>query len=334
MKVLFIGGNGNISWWCVQKAIEAGHTVYELNRGATRNTRRPVQAGLTQLLADIQNAESAAQALKGESFDVVCDFICYSGRQAKQVIDLFSGRAKQYIVISSEAVYKRDSRALPFRETAEKYSPDILDRYIAGKLQVEEMFRNAYEKEGFPSTIVRPGYTYDTIIPVPIGQNCFTAPQKFLSGYPLLMPGDGENLWSPLHSSDFAEAFVQLIGNTNAIGDHYHITGETLLTWNELAEQVLCSIGAGNMDILHIPRENALKITSFHSEVVMRQHMWHYIFDNAKIKKAAPGWRQRIPFNEGICSTVKWLYESDAHRRINAAHDEELEKLYKIYWRK
>lgn len=43
MKILFIGGNGNISWWCVNEALKSGHEVWELNRGITKKTRRKIQ---------------------------------------------------------------------------------------------------------------------------------------------------------------------------------------------------------------------------------------------------------------------------------------------------
>lgn len=333
MKVLFIGGNGNISWSCVQESINAGHEVIELNRAVTRNTRRPVQSEVRQIIADIRNPEDMTAALGNESFDVICDFICFNGEQARQAIKLFRGRTKQYIVISSEAVYKRQSSSLPFRETAEQYPLDGADTYIAGKLQIEAAFRDAYEKEDFPVTIVRPSYTYDTILPVPVGQNCFTAPQKLLNGYPLLMPGDGENLWSPLHARDFAAAFVCLVGNRESIGDNYHIAGELLLTWNELAEQLLDALGVRNKKIVHIPREDAFKITTFHSEIVMQQHMWHYVFDNSKIRTVAPDWSQKISFKDGIAETIKWLFEVDVRRRINPFYDEALEEIYNSYWK-
>ncbi|MDL2217836.1 NAD-dependent epimerase/dehydratase family protein [Christensenellaceae bacterium OttesenSCG-928-M15] len=333
MKVLFIGGNGNISWNCVQKSIDAGHEVVELNRAATRTTRRAVQPEVRQIVVDIHNQETARQALEGETFDAVCDFICFNREQAQRAVRLFRCRTKQYIAVSSEAVYKRESRNLPFRENAEQYAGDVADSYIAGKIQVENVFEEAYEKEGFPVTIVRPGYTYDTIIPAPVGQNCFTAPRKFIEGYPLLMPGDGENLWSPLHAEDFAQAFVHLIGNKDTIGEAYHITGESLLTWNELARQLLTVLGADCENILHIPRKEALNITAFHSKVVMQQHMWHYVFDNTKIKSIATGWCQRISFAQGIDTTVKWLQEADVRRRINPAYDDALEQLYGVYWK-
>lgn len=333
MKVLFIGGNGNISWHCVEESLRAGHQVTILNRGMTRKTRREVQPAVRQLMADVGNKESILKALGDETFDCVCDFICFNDQQAQLSVDLFQEKTKQYIVISSEAVYKRESSNLPFRENGKKYEVDVKDNYIAGKLQAERVFQEAHKKEGFPATIVRPGYTYDTIIPAPIGQNCFTAPQKFIEGYPLLMPGDGENLWSPLHSADFAKAFVCLIGNNMAIGEDFHITGDILITWNELASTLLDVLGVNRNHILHIPRDEAMNITAFHSEVVMQQHMWHYLFDNTKIKSVAKGWKQCIPFADGIRSTVKWLFGADVRRRINPDYDHALDELYNIYWK-
>ena len=332
MKILFIGGNGNISWHCVQEAIKAGHDVSELNRAATRNTRRQVQPEVRQIIADTRDDAAVAEALSVESFDVVCDFICFNDIQARQAVRRFQGRTKQYIVVSSEAVYRRESRFLPFKENTPQYAENVEDSYIAGKLQVERVFREVYEKEAFPATIVRPGYTYDTIVPAPVGQNCFTAPQKFLEGYPLLMPGDGENLWSPLHSSDFARAFVCLLGNPEAIGEDFHITGERLLTWNELARILLESLGADSENIIHIPRDEALEL-GFHSKVVMEQHLWHYIFDNQKIKSIAPGWGQTVSFKDGIKQTMKSLFEADVRRRINHVYEEKLRELYDIYWK-
>lgn len=334
MKILFIGGNGNISWWCVQEAIKAKNQVVELNRAITRNSRRAVQAEVHQIIADIRDTASVLNALGNETFDVICDFICFNAEQAQQAVNLFRDRTRQYIVISSEAVYKRESRFLPFREDTPLYSEDVASNYISGKIQVEKVFRKAYIEENFPVTIVRPGYTYDAIVPIPVGQNCFTAPQKLLEGYPLLMPGDGENLWSPLHSEDFAKAFVGLIGNKKAVGDEYQIAGDIPITWNEMASQLLSALGLNKKCIIHIPRDEALKITAFQDEILVQQRLSHNIYDNSKIKSMANGWKQQISFEEGIERTVKWLFKADSRRRINPAYDEALERLYRIYWKR
>lgn len=332
MKVLFIGGNGNISWWCTQKAIESGYDVYELNRGMTRSTRRAVQPEVHEFIADIRDEEAVAKVLGENKFDVICDFICFDKTQAERAIHLFSGRTDQYIVISSEAVYQRKSEYLPFREDTPQYDVNVNDPYISGKIMVERTFQKAYENAGFPVTIVRPGYTYDTIIQVPIGQNCFTAPRRFLEGFPLLLPGDGENLVAPLHARDFANAFIHLIGNKASIGEAYHIAAERLITWNEMAEAILGALGVNDKNILHIPYKEAIDINDFCSKVINRQHMWHYIFDHTKIKAAASGWKQTIAFAEGIKETVDWLRADEVRQRINASCDRSLMKLYERYW--
>lgn len=333
MKVLFIGGNGNISWWCVDEAIKCGYEVYELNRGMTRATRRAVQPEVHEIIADIRDEETLLRVLCNETFDVVCDFICFNDTQAEQAIKLFTGKCSRYIFISSEAVYRRESRYLPFREDTPQYGEDVGDSYILGKIKAEKTFRKAYKDSAFPVTIVRPGYTYDTIVQMPVGQNCFTAPRKLMQGYPFLMPGDGENLVAPLHSRDFAQAFVELMRNEEAIGEDYHIAAERLITLNEMAADILSALNLNPKNIFHIPYAEAMKITGFYSDVVNRQHMWHYIFDDTKIKSAASGWKQETSFAKGIKETISWLLANNKRQRINPDCDRKLESIYARYWK-
>ena len=331
MRILFVGGNGNISWWCVQKALESGYEVFELNRGMTRKTRRHVQPEVHEIIADIHNEDETRRAIGGLAFDVVCDFICFNEEQARQEIRIFDGKCEQYIVISSEAVYQRETKYLPFTENTPLYDENINDSYIAGKIAVENEFRSAHKKTGFPFTIVRPGYTYDTIIQMPLGQNCFTAPQKLMEGYPYLIPGDGENLLAPMHSEDFAEAFLALIGEQKAIGETYHIAAEQLVTQNEMAYYILDALGCDPSNIFHVPYKEAVSNTDFYSGVVTYQHMWHYIFDDSKIKSLAKNWKQKISFQNGIKETIAWLTEDTVRQRINQSIDEKLMKLYTSY---
>ncbi len=332
MKILFIGGNGNISWWCVQRTLDAGQEVFEVNRKMTRSTRRAVQHGVQEIVTDIKDELNVAMKIKDLDFDVVCDFVCFNATDAESRLRLFENKCRQYVVISSEAVYKRDSQYLPFRETTPQYDESVGDTYIAGKICMEKAFMKAYRQKGFPVTIVRPGYTYDTIIQMPVGQNCFTAPQMLMEGYPFLMPGEGYNLVAPLHSSDFAAAFVKLLGNSATIGQDYHIAAEWLITWNEMAEYIMDALDIKAHEMLHIPHDEAVYITDFYSETVNQQHMWHYIFDNSKIKEIADDWKQTIAFREGIKRTVSWLFEDNVRQRINKDYRAKLMDIYVKYY--
>lgn len=64
-----------------------------------------------------------------------------------------------------------------------------------------------------------------------------------LDGKPVIIPGDGTSLWTVTHNSDFAKAFVGLMGNKYAIGDVYHITSDENLTWNQIHEIIASHLG-------------------------------------------------------------------------------------------
>lgn len=331
MKLLFIGGNGNISWYCVQKALEMGHEVWTLNRGATVLTRRAIQPEVKQIHCDIRCIEDVVLALPDISFDCVCDFICMNGEQAVERIKIFDGRVKQYVLISSDAVYKRQTSSLPFTEAAEQYEFSKVGGYIAGKLEAERTFIQAFEVKAFPTVIIRPYMIYSTVLQTPVGQNDFTQAKMVLEGKPLLMLGDGNNLVAPMHAEDFANAFVPLLGNTSATGEDFHIANTNLLTWNECMGQFLAALPTGNKSICHIPEADIEKWDLFEDKELLRQQMWHNIFDCSKIKAMVPGWKPSISYRDGIMRTVRWLMESPQRQRVNATYASKMNLLYEAY---
>jgi len=72
MKVLFIGGTGNLSSDCTLRALAKGMEVWHLNRG---NRSGDVPAGVVSLGADVRDEEAVARLLGGERFDAVVDWM-------------------------------------------------------------------------------------------------------------------------------------------------------------------------------------------------------------------------------------------------------------------
>jgi nucleoside-diphosphate-sugar epimerase len=328
MKILFLGGNGNISWHCTNEAVKSNHEVWVLNREVTLQSRRAFPAEVKKLKGDIRNQLQIKELLKDMEFDVVCDFLCNNEEHAASVIDLFKEKTGQYIAISSEVVYKRESKYLPFKEDCPRNNPETSDEYIAGKIKAEDVFFKAFNESNFPVTVVRPAYTYDTIIPVSVGHNCFTASQRFIDGKPVLIAGDGTGLRPYTHSSDFASAFVKLIGNKSAIGNDFHIASDEWLTWNEVTAILLDSLGVKNARYIHIPLEDVLnsKLAEGQKDLLF-QKMWHNICDTTKIKRLIPEWKAKVSFSQGIEQTIKWIYDNDSHRRIDTILDGVLEEM-------
>lgn len=332
MKILFIGGNGNISWYCTQLAIERGHEVWHLNREISVRTRRKTQPQVRKLKGDIRETDKIKTLLGHCSFDVVCDFICYNEEHAQNDIEIFGGKTKRFIFISSEAVYKRNP--LPstdvFTEDSEKYDISCGCEYIIGKVEAERVFMEAYHQIGFPVMIIRPSYTYDTIFPISIGHNCFTAPELILKGYPLLIAGDGKNLWAFTHSADFAAAFIRLAENNAAIGNTFNICTEEQLSWNDQSEMVLKALGAESSGVFHVPFHDALTFEEIQPRVMMLHRMKNNISSVDKLKNYVVDWKPKVPFEGGIQRTVRWLNECSCHMR----HVERIEKtLMTIYER-
>lgn len=331
MKVLFIGGNGNISWYCTETAINLGQEVWELNRGISLKTRRPIQQNVHKLTGNIRNVNEINELIKDLKFDVVCDFLCFNEEHAKNAIKMFENKTKQYIYVSTESVFKRAKGNEPYNEKSPKYEENEACSYIDGKLKAENVFLEQYKSTGFPLTIVRPGYTLDTILPYSIGHNCFTVAKRYLDGNPILIAGDGNNIWTFTHSSDFANAFCKLFGNSKTIGEDYNIIGDERLTWREILTIFAKELKNVEPNFLYIPYNDCLKLTEFMPEDLMKQRMGNAIFDNSKIKELVLGWKSNTTMGGAIKQTLNWLHEDKVRIRINPELNEKLENLTEKY---
>ena len=327
MKVLITGGYGNISWWCTKKTLELGHEVYILNRAQTTSTRREIPKEAILIKSDYRNFEETRKAIEPYSFDVVCDFLCQGEEHAKIAYELFKNKTKQFILISSGVVYKRHEIPEVFSEDDEKYTEDEASPYILGKLQAERFFTEKYKKENFPITIVRPGYTLDNILPYMLGHNCYTVADRYLRGKPFLMAGDGTNISTFTHSSDFAEAFVCLFGNPDTIGEAYNLTGDNTSSYNDMMSIFAKELVNKEPYLIYIPYKDCLEFSQFMPRDLMIQRMQNELFDNSKIKSVAKNWVTKMNSKDIVKLGLEWLNEDRKRIRINKELDQKLEEI-------
>ena len=303
MKILFIGGTGIISSACTPEALKRGHEVTLLNRG--REGRRALPAGARVLQGDIRDPQSVRDALNGEKFDVVVDWIAYKPEHVEADLKLFNGSVGQYVFISSASVYQKPPAALPITESTPLYNP--FWEYSQDKIACEERLNRAYRETGFPVTIVRPSHTYDrTLLPMNGG---YTIVNRMRQGKKVVVHGDGASLWVMTHHEDFARAFVALLGNPHAIGDAVQITSDELLTWNGIFRTVGRAAGV-EPNIVHIPSDTIARFLPDLGPGLLGDKSHSVIFDNTKIKRLAPGWTATIPFAQGAREIMTWY---DAH---------------------
>lgn len=319
MRVLIIGGTGNISWHCVVRAQQCGHKVWVLNRGETIKTRKACPAGVTQIYADIRDVAAVKRSLSSFKFDVVVDFICYTPLQALVDVELFSNIAKQFIFISSAACYQRSGCKYPINESRVLYNPKW--EYAKNKIECEHIFMDCFREHNFPVTIVRPGHTYDTIIPDAVGNGDWTVAKRMIEGKPIVMHGEGNTLWTLTHSEDFARALVALFQDPSVIGESFHITSDEWLTWKQISREVAKALHAPAPYFVYIPSETiALKNPTI-GMGLLGHKSWCDIYDNSKIKSVVHGWEATISFKEGIKKTVEWLADNKLRQRVDPKLD-------------
>ncbi|MBS1701563.1 MAG: SDR family oxidoreductase [Armatimonadetes bacterium] len=319
MKVLFIGGTGIISSGCAPLALDRGIDLYFLNRGkSTRDTPEDAK----QIFGDVRDPKSMEEALANMTFDVVVNWIAFTPDHIRQDIEMFAGKVGQYVFISSASAYQTPPSTLPVTEST------ILDNpfweYSRNKIACEEMLVEAYRKMKFPMTIVRPSHTYDQrLLPFDHG---WTVVDRMRKGKPVVVHGDGTSLWVLTHHKDFAKGFVPLLGNSHAIGEAYHITSDELLNWNQIYDIVAAAAGTTARKV-HIASETLAAHDPNWGPGLLGDKANSMIFDNTKIKRAAPDFVCTYPFARGAEEIIGWYDADPARQVINAEKDALQDKL-------
>lgn len=320
MKVLFIGGTGNISSACSELAISRGMDLYHLNRGISSGIRNV--KGANTILADIRNFEETRKAIEGHYFDAVVDFIAFEPEHIETDINLFSGKTDQFMFISSASVYQTPPEKLPVTEETPLENP--VWEYSRKKIACENLLREEYLKNGFPYTIVRPSHTYSkTLVPLEGG---YTVLNRMMKGLPVIVPGDGTSIWTLTHHTDFAVGLVGLLGKKEAINEAFHITSDEWLSWNSIYNILAGELGV-IPHLIHIPSEIIAKYDKKTGDSLLGDKAHSMIFDNSKIKKLVPDFNPQIPFRQGAKEIIQWHKENSMHKEGDATINAYMDKL-------
>ena len=321
MKVLFIGGTGNISTTCSTLAVQKGLHLYILNR----NKNNTYITGATHYQADIHKKEEVEKILQHQTFDVIVNWIAYTEEDVKNDYELFKNKTKQYIFISSASAYQKPLRHHIITESTPVVNP--FWEYSRNKIACEQFLLDKYRTEEFPITIVRPSHTYATILPAIIGSGGnYTIIDRMKQRKEVIVHGDGTSLWVLTHSEDFAKGFIGLLGNYHAVGHTFHITSDEVLTWNQIYEIMADALGV-EPKIVHIPSDYIAKFDKRIGESLLGDKAYSVIFDNTKIKTFVPEFKATIQFKEGFNKVLTWFDEKEERKKVSSEENELMDKI-------
>ena len=327
MKILFIGGTGNISAECAALLHERGHEILVLSRGQT-----PVPPEYRAIRADRKDAAAMRVALKGVQPDVVLNFLGYDVPEVQMDYDLFQGAVRQYVFISSTVVYAKPPLKLPLTEDAPLGNPWW--DYAQKKLACEQWLQQRRKETGFPVTIVRPSHTYSKRwIPNPVSSGSYTFAARLEQGKPVYVHDDGESPWTLTTAADFAVGLAGLVGKTEAIGEAFHITSDEVLTWNQIYAEIASALGVASPQIVKVPTEFICQVAPQMTGTLKGDKAHPGVFDNSKIKRFVPEFHCRTPFRQGVRDSVRWLREHPDQQNLKPELDAMIEKVL-TEWKK
>jgi len=327
-KALFIGGTGNISTAITALAPKCGFELYVLNRG---NRSALVPEGVKVIEADIYQEDDVKAKIADMTFDVVAEFIAYDTDALKRDVRLFTGKTKQYIFISSASAYQKPLSSPFITESTPLYNPYW--EYSRNKIACEDYLMEQYRTHGFPVTIIRPSHTYgDFSVPLAIHGNhgSYSVINRIKNGKKVIVHGDGTSLWTLTHNTDFAKAFVGLMGNFHAIGEAVQIMSDESLSWNQIYEIIGDALGV-KPHLVHIPSETLAKAHSDYYGGLLGDKAHSVIFDNSKLKRLVPGFAATVRFDQGVRQTLACIESNPIYQIADPEFDAWMDRMIEHY---
>jgi nucleoside-diphosphate-sugar epimerase len=162
-------------------------------------------------------------------------------------------------------------------------------------------------------TVVRPSHTYDpTSLPIEGG---WTQIDRMRRGLEVVVHGDGTSLWTLTHHVDFAKGFVGLLGHTRAIGEAYTITGDDVLTWDQIFTILGAAAGVPEPRLVHVTSDRIAAVDPSWGPGLLGDKAHSMIFDNTKIRTIVPDYVATIPFEQGAREIIAW-HDADPARQV------------------
>ena len=102
MKLLILGGSGQLSGRVAELALTKGHEVWTLTRGM-----RTLPEGVHALTADREDDASVRRAIEGADtrWDACIDCTGRTPKSAAQCVDIISRYTARFVVVSTDSVY-------------------------------------------------------------------------------------------------------------------------------------------------------------------------------------------------------------------------------------
>ncbi len=237
-QILIIGGSGFLSGTIARLAVSHGHQVTIVTRG-----NKPIPDSVDAIKVDRSDRGAFAQLLaeRNTTWDLVVDSIAFSPEDAQQDVDVFTGKTRRFVLVSTDFVYDPKRRHVPQNETDAHYTTEG----YGGKKRQAELILQKTDTASLPWTVLRPGHIYGPgSLPgcLPLHGRDPKLIDLIRNQQPLTLVEGGKMHQHPIFAPDLAATLLSAMDDEKAIGqilnvagpqsfasvDYYHILGRLL----------------------------------------------------------------------------------------------------------
>lgn len=203
--------------------------------------------------------------------------------------------AFRFLHVSTDEVYGSLTPSAPPFTEEDAFEPN--SPYAASKASSDHLVRAWHHTYGLPvlttncSNNYGPYHFPEKLIPLVI--------HHALSGQPLPVYGDGQQVRDWLHVEDHCRAIMTVLAR-GRVGETYNVGG-----WNEKANLDVVRTICGILDELRPRADGASYATQVTFVKDRPGHDRRYAIDARKIEREL-GWKPRETFESGIRKTVQW----------------------------
>lgn len=294
--VLVMGGSYFIGKKIVDLLLSQDYEIYILNRGSKKVTDKRIK----NLISDRNDPSMMKEVLEEHTFDAVIDVSGVSPQQINILLNsLDTSSLKQFIFISSSAVYDINNQLAPFKETDKLHSNSYWTIYSQNKIDSEKVLREYFQHKDTVLSILRPPFVY--------GENNYAPRETFvfehiLHNKPIIVPGDGSTRLQFIYTTDLAMIISKLLTNPPVNLNIYNVGNRnsvTMIEWIHLCEKVVDKKATiVNFDYI----KHKKNITSFFP---------FYDYDNVlDVNKVNEFYSEETDFIEGLKTTYEWYKDN------------------------
>ncbi len=299
MKVGVVGGTGNISTSIVRLLLEQGHQVLCFNRGQ----RGSSPEGVRTVVCDRKNRAAFEAAVQAERLDAGIDMICFDREDAESSIRAFRG-VSHFVQCSTVCTYGLQYDWLP---VSEDHPLRPITDYGRNKMLADAAFLEAWYRDGFPVTIIKPSTTYGPQLGA-LRQVAwdFSWLDRVRKGKPILVCGDGLAIHQFLHVDDAAIGFVGVLGRKNCLGQTYNLVRIGFTSWADYHRTAMKVLGR-EVELVGIPLEDLLAAEPPVQNVdICKTIFAHNVYyDNARLRRDVPEFQPAVSLADGLRQAIE-----------------------------